>query len=411
MANEITPTADGEKNDGTAVGEEGRVLCSGFDTLVLALSICWKNDEFFKLLTQLKINAVAQKAPMPGAIEAGGDRWIFNVRPHGTEGYAFLLNSHDYNIKLVQSMIPRARPSAMVEIRSATLWEFGPNKAVERILNLLISQGADIDKAMASRGDPCLDILLPEAIWNAELPRKSVKRASSGGIYLDDDVLCGFKIGAGNILVRLYDKPYEIKTKSKKSWMYDLWKLKEVPAGSRIVRVEFQLRREALQELGIDTIWELLNHSGNLWAYLTEKWIKFQDCPEIHHTQQKTLPWWKTVQRGFVGAQGSCPLIRAKSINANKVQISQQLFGQLSSVLALESDGDITPGGEIQIEEPLSKVIECAALIGMNPSKLYERVRRKMARYVQDIEKFRKAQEERKAKGLPVLQRKKGGVA
>ena len=194
--------------------------------------------------------------------------------------------------------------------------------------------------------------------------------------------------------------------------MYELWKLKEVPAGSRIVRVEFQLRREALQELGIDTIWELLKHSGNLWAYLTERWIKFQDCPELHHTQQKTLPWWKTVQRGFVGAQGSCPLIRAKSINVNKIQISQQLFGLLSSVLALESDGDITPGGEIQIEEPLSKVIECAGLIGMNPSKLHERVRRKMARYVQDLEKFRKAQEERKAKGLPVLQRvKKGGVA
>ena len=194
MANEITPTADGENKDGTAVGKEGRVLCSGFDTLVLALSISWKNDEFFKLLNQLKINAVAQKAPMPGAIEAGGDRWIFNVRPHGTEGYAFLLSSHNYNIKLVQSMNPRARPSAMIEIRSATLWESGPSKAIDRILNLLSGQGATIDKAMASRGDPCLDILLQEGIWNTELPRKSVKRASSAASILMTMYCAGSKL-------------------------------------------------------------------------------------------------------------------------------------------------------------------------------------------------------------------------
>ncbi len=301
----------------------------------------------------------------------------------------------------------------MVEIRSVTLWRLGHLKAVERILALLKEQGAQIEKVMASRADVCLDILLRESIWNADLPKHAVKRAVHGGLYQADSVFCGVAIGKGDLQARLYDKPYEIKTKSKKTWMYDVWGLQDVPEGARIVRVEFQLRREVLVELGIDTIWNLIDHPKNLWTYCTEHWLKFQDRPDLHHTQQKTLPWWKTVQNGFLGGQPACPLIRAKIVNANKNQIAQQLFGQLSALLALESDGDITPGGEIQIEEPLSKVIETAALIGMNPSKLHERVRRKIAKYAHDAEKFQAAQQARKAQGLPVIQTRpdaKGGA-
>ena len=405
MSKLLSAEDDGKNAEKLTVGAEGKVLASGFDSLVLALSIIWKHDGFFNLLSKLKTDAVAQSAEMPGKIEADGDAWIFNVRPHGTEGYAFLLNSHDYHIKLVQSMIPRSRPSAMVEIRSATLWELGVEGAVSRVLKLLTAQGASIVKAMVSRADLCVDMLLPESIWVPELAQHAVKRACHSGTYRDDDLLCGMAFGKGNIQVRLYDKPYEIHTKSKKTWMYDIWKLKEVPAGARIIRVEFQLRREALVEMGIDTIEHLLNHNRNLWGYCTEWWIKFQDCPALHHTQQKTLQWWKTVQRGFMGGQPACLLIRAKAVNASQVQLAQQMFGQLTSLMALDSDGDITPGGEMQIEEPLSKVIESAKLIGMDPLKIYERVRRKTGKYAHDAEKFRKAQEQRKALGLPVIEK------
>jgi hypothetical protein len=392
------------------LSDEGQVLASGFDALVIALTLSWKHGAFFKLLQELKALASLQKQPAPGIMKAGADVWIFNVRPHGTEGYEWLLNSHDYDIKVLQAMQPRSRPSAMIEIRSATLWRIGAIEAIDRILRLFEGSGAVIQAAKTSRVDECLDILIPESIWKPDLAEHVVMRANDDATYRRRRVLTGFSLGSGKLSARLYDKPLEIKTKSsKKKWMYDVWGIEDVPAGGHIVRVEFQLRREALVEVGIDSIGDLINHPRSLWAYCTEHWLKIQDDAKLHHTQQKTLPWWKTVQHGFMGGQPAYPLIRAKIVNANKIQISQQLLGQLTSLIALESDGDITPGGKIAVQDHLSKIVESAELIGMSEGMLHERVRRKIAKYLHAIGKFRAAERERESNGLPVMRKRQSG--
>jgi len=33
--------------------------------------------------------------------------------------------------------------------------------------------------------------------------------------------------------------------------MFDIWGLKEVPEGKKIIRIEFQMRREVLKQLGL----------------------------------------------------------------------------------------------------------------------------------------------------------------
>ena len=47
----------------------------------------------------------------------------------------------------------------------------------------------------------------------------------------------------------------EIRDQSHKYWMYDLWNIKKGSVGpdKRVVRVEFQIRREVIKDLGIDT--------------------------------------------------------------------------------------------------------------------------------------------------------------
>ena len=52
------------------------------------------------------------------------------------------------------------------------------------------------------------------------------------------------------IMARLYDKPLEIRERSNKDWMFDVWKLNTVPEGTRIIRCEYQLKREAIKDLG-----------------------------------------------------------------------------------------------------------------------------------------------------------------
>lgn len=57
--------------------------------------------------------------------------------------------------------------------------------------------------------------------------------------------MTGFRIGCGNIFARLYDKGLEIKTKSKKFWMFDLWKLESIPEGFKAIQgSQLQLIRQ-----------------------------------------------------------------------------------------------------------------------------------------------------------------------
>jgi hypothetical protein len=396
-----------------AFGEAGYVLSSGFDSLTLSLTVLWKDEKFFKKLRKLRADAAAQEAPLPGQIESGSHSWIFNVHGYGNEGYAFLLDSNEFFVKIIDSMVPKPRPSVMIDIRSATLWESGVIESIDRILTLLQGQGAFIQKARASRVDPCMDILLPKSIWTPALEDHLIKQADAFAAHKRGRILTGMSIGRGVIRARAYDKPYEIETKSKKYWMFDIWDVKKVPEDGRIIRIEYQLRREALRELGIDTVWHLVNYPRNLWAYCTEKWLKFQKNAKVHHTQQKPMPWWKTVQDSFLGGQRACPLLRAKIVSANKVQLAQQMFGQLTSLLALESKGNIKPGGKLSVSKVLRKVKACAAMLDMSSTKCYEKVRRKIAKYAKAVQKFKDAEEERKALGLPEMGKqlgKKGGA-
>ena len=84
--------------------------------------------------------------------------------------------------------------------------------------------------------------------------------------------------------------------------MFDIWGIEQIPPGMKIIRIEFQLRREAIKSLLIDQVIDLFEFE-QVRVYLTD-WLKFQDRPGEHHTQRTTLEWWKKVQNGY---QKDCP--------------------------------------------------------------------------------------------------------
>jgi len=198
----------------------------------------------------------------------------------------------------------------------------------------------------------------------------------------------------------MYDKPMEISQKSKKSWFFDIWNLNEdeFPDELRIIRMEYQLRREVLNELAMDTVWDVVNHPRNLWAYCTREWLKFTDDPLKDPREQQVLAFWKTVQEGFLGGQCGHPLIRAKAVNVKKKQLAQQLMGQLTSLIVIDTD-EFAP--QLQLEEKLALVTQSAELLGIDNAALSERVRRKQGKYLKAIEKFRDAEMLRARVGLP----------
>ena len=134
--------------------------------------------------------------------------------------------------------------------------------------------------------------------------------------------------------------------------------------------------------LGINGIGDLFRDSGRVWAYCTEKWLKFQDRPDAHHTQRDCLPWWKTVQRGFNGGQGATPAVRAKAVEWDRKQLMAQAVGVIGTLAALEATErhGIAPTGE-EILESFEDIVQETKEIGCGSQDLPEVVRSKVAQF------------------------------
>jgi hypothetical protein len=392
-------SGDGTSGKRQVIGNEGRVLGSGVDTLDLAVDVFWMNADFFNTLAKLKEEACKNKCAMPGFLKGEGFEWSFNVRQNGAEGYEWILESAEYHLCVGSWMTPQSRPSMLIKIYSQTLWLYGVIEAVDRILTLLACAGCKVKEAKLSRVDLCVDILLPKSLWKSNLIKHRVSWAENYAFHGAGKEMSGFTIGQGGVFsARIYDKEREIRCKSKKFWMFDVWQVKEIPKRCHAIRVEFQLRREAILELGMNTVWSFVNNPRNVWAYCTRSWLKFQDDPKLHHTLQTTLPFWVTVQNGFLGGQEEQPVLRAKMVNVKREQLSQQLMGQLTSLIAIDNQ-DAQP--KLKIEQQLPTVTRSAALIGMNDDGLSEKVRRKKAKYLKAVKKFKETEEDRKSLDLP----------
>jgi hypothetical protein len=267
------------------------VLAHNFDSLTLAIDVSWLNDRLFQRLLQRKDEAQSQRQPMPEQLHPDdrGDPWLFNVQPHGSNGYTWLLEGSEMTWRVGYWLEPQQRPSLMVELSSEMLWHRGPHAAVEAVRSLIEGEGGRVHFIKASRADLCVDLLLPEPAWNLSLLDRFVGRAQTVNPHIRNGALEGIGIGSGQLSARLYDKPREIRQKSGKWWMFDVWKLEKVPKNHYIIRVEFQIRREKLSELKAGTVWYrarddddhgIPNHNwplfasaSNLWAYCTQNWL------------------------------------------------------------------------------------------------------------------------------------------
>lgn len=385
-------------------GEPGRVLACGVDSLVLAVDVEWLTPGMLWTLTELRAEAEAQGEEVTGKVITADDsaEWLFTIKPHGATGYAFLLDGGGMAWQVVNAATPGTRPSVMVAFRSELLWTHGPTACVERALTIITGCDGEVRRLKVSRADLCVDVLLPAAAWECELREHVVSRAEHRAPYFSKTRRTGLQIGKGKVMARLYDKPLEIVTKGgKKIWMYDVWGVQSVADDHRIIRVEFEAKREGLKALGIDTFDDLERLAPNLWRYCTHKWLRMVDDPDKHGTRQKLLPWWPVVQAGYSGAQDAQPLIRAQAIRADEKQMSKQLLGNLTSLAALLRQGElIEPGEVLDLPSHLAMLADTLQRHGWDDAEFTERVKRKQAKHRRYGEKFAAAERARAAAGV-----------
>jgi hypothetical protein len=360
------------------------ILASGVDSLVISSSIMWKDKSFFTVLDEAKEKAKKDSIDCHVQIKhfCPEQVWPFIIKPNGTKGFSWILVGSDFTYTISASP-PGHRPNVMIEIRSEALWHLSPEKAVKTALLILEANGAYIVDTKLSRVDLCVDFLMPEKRWSYDgLMEYAVTRATDYAPYYKNRKLTGIRIGKGYISARFYDKPLEIKQQSNKEWMYDIWGISEVPEKYKIIRLEFQLRRNVLKELGLNDYEDLFEKSANAWAYCTQDWLKFQDRPGLHHTQRNTLDWYVGIQNGFNGIQGAEPLVREKAIRANKKLLMQQVNGLIIALHAINLEEQ---GADRNKKVNLNDCIKSYAIEFnkdfQSPSELQQKIKRKRSKY------------------------------
>lgn len=359
----------------------GNIKASGIDTLVISLKGEWKNLEWFSYFADLKKTAQESSSDCSGKIHVNHE-WSFQIKPNGTQGFEWILVSRDFTLKIGRWAKSKSRPNIMAEIRSEMLWRIGAKNSTDFIVSMLSEMGFEIEIVKPSRVDLCIDILFPKSAWDKELIEYAVTKASERAIYMKKaGKYSGMSFGRGEIMARLYDKGLEIRDHSKKFWMFDVWEIIEIPTGKIMLRVEFQLRREPLKELGINTLDDLFEKKESIWTYCTIKWLKFQDNINAHADQRNTMPWWSVVQSGYHLAVGVNPAIRAKIIKIDVEQLTRQAFGILLSIAACILELTNSKEERIKIEHVLSFFVDSLIKIGKTPDEMNEKIQERRARF------------------------------
>lgn len=267
-------------------------------------------------------------------IELDGDR--FAVLGRGTRLFHYILKGADFNIQLSKHSADKL-PMAYVQISSKSLTVNGLLSTVTSLNSILRLLGS-FTVVNVSRVDICCDFTT--SINLDKLSHDSwISRSNKRHSYRESGVFSGFVFGQGSPMsARLYDKTLEIK-KSKKDYMKELWWSEGWETKSQVWRLEFQIQRAVLVDLGISTLDDLLATLDTLWKYATEHWLRLV-LPGEDKTKSRwpNHPLWTALQSVQFGHGNQELLKRGRSTGApgDRYRFINGLSG-IASHMAIEN--------------------------------------------------------------------------
>ncbi len=169
-----------------------------------------------------------------------------HLLPYGSHPYKWQFKHTDFTLKLARLM----SPALLVEFRSEALWSKGAPLLYQTILDFIGACGfRQVGGSTVSRADIAFDYHLPHRDFTEDHVFSRLRKNST---YRSGKTTETIRYGTGDIVFRAYDKSAEITQSSGKSWFHDLWSRKD-----DVWRLEFQFRRDALKEHGIDDFGDL----------------------------------------------------------------------------------------------------------------------------------------------------------
>jgi len=316
--------------------QEFQFLLCGIDTFDLGLYVVWGPNWKRRLRS---LNKKKQQAGKQGGLLIGlpsGRQCIFKPGGKG-ENYRFHLQFEAYNLYIGKAARPGKSPNVYLSISAKTLWLNGIETALSWITeDLKTIGGGKIQFVKVSRVDLCADFWVPGSLSYAFLKSHKVTRNKKNKFWEGDDDLETCYVGNENspIQLRIYNKGLEVNKGGTKFWFLDLWQREST---DDIWRIEFQIRRPALKQFGINSLDDLKEKQAGLWLYLTSKWFSLRLMDNEKTERRSIHPLWADVQKCF---RHDCTVCEIKRVYRSAGVASPEWYlshidGCLSSFAAL----------------------------------------------------------------------------
>ncbi len=334
-----------------------KVLSAGIDTLVVGFAIeRYLECVNFDSLTTAKLRASEQYFDSKGsAVNWYGVDFI--VKPRGARGYEWVLENDDITMCLnPKALNSRIMPEVYITFSSKYLWAVGYKTAFNDVYEWIL-QWAICNDNTISRCDLCMDIEMPMPAIEIEKEMIAKARYKKEYPYTTPEVvshysgrhITTYQVGKGNLLARIYDKTNEILI-SQKEWFKNIWEKQGWDNQEKVIRVEFQCRREFLKEKCTQSFADLEYTLGSIWDYCTHEWLRVCNAgSKSNQSRWKEKDYWKLIQdsSSMFGEVYNIPRKQIKKVKCE--HLIKQLKGILLSMCALTSDEFGIDGAKVLI--------------------------------------------------------------
>jgi hypothetical protein len=336
----------------------------GEDRIVASMYVSWRSDAWGPLVATLeRAKSSARNGEGEEAlVELGGATYqvmASGVRPEGGGPvYAFVLCRGGVRFSISKNQEAKGdMPNVLLDVGSMPLMRCGDAvRLMDDLRDSLEDMGCKIRKTKLSRVDMCTDHtgfhvsklvdLLRARCFKARGRNREVYEADCPVTeYASGRKITGFVIGK-RVMVRAYDKLEETKRdEAKRAMLVDKRWGGETP--EHATRIEIQLRREKLRELGVDTWEDYVQKRSEIVGYVVASWLVFTEEPvDPNHTDRVVIhPLWRKVQRTFLACfrgfanlrQQTKPTTKVPPVKLVNAGLRKQTIGCLLSILVGQS--------------------------------------------------------------------------
>jgi hypothetical protein len=338
-------------NSNDPVFGEVKFLRWGIDSLYLSYqgNLYPEVDE---RLSELKRQAQSERAQEQSQAQYVVGEHLFEVKDKGSSFFNYVLEDNAFRIQL--SRPGKAVPMAYVKLSSHYLTHKTPLEAEAALSKVLSQLGQLEQQAHVSRVDMFVDFVSYQNMegWTRE---SWITHASSLNSYAIDNRFTGWAIGLGGVIAaRLYDKLFEI-IKSNKGYLIPLWEQAGWKVEEPVWRLEFEFKRQMLNQKGLFTLGDVLHHLNGLWSYATTEWLKLTMPNEDDQTRSRwpIHPMWAALSTLDWDTNGGPLLNRFSNARTPEDRISlNRAFSALTTWMAAHGFRDYN-----EAKEPFMKAL------------------------------------------------------